>query len=227
VRRLLVLPLYPQYAASTTASTFDALAHDFRRRRWLPDLRFVTSYHRHPAYIAALAQQVRDWRVRHGEADLLLLSYHGLPQRMLDLGDPYHCQCHATSRLLAEALGLAPEQYLTSFQSRLGRAQWLQPYTDATLKALPARGIRSVQVLCPGFAVDCLETLEEIGVENRDHFLAAGGERYDYIPALNDGELHVAALRQILDQELQGWSLPAEDAGQRESRYQALCRNRC
>ncbi len=222
VRKLVVLPLYPQYAGSTTASTFDALARDFMQRRWLPDLRFVMAYYRHPAYIAALAQQVRAWRAEHGEAELLVLSYHGVPQQMLERGDPYHCQCHATTRLLAEALGLRPEQYVTTFQSRLGRAKWLQPYTDATLKGLPAKGVRSVQVFCPGFAVDCLETLEEIGVENRDYFLGAGGQRYEYIPALNDSSLHVDALQQVLLQELRGWELPTDMGPAREQRYKGL-----
>lgn len=222
VRNLLVLPLYPQYAASTTASTFDALARDFMQRRWLPGLRFVTGYHRHPAYIEALAQQVRDWRAQHGNADLLIFSYHGLPRLMLERGDPYFCHCHATTRLLAQTLGLSEGQYMTTFQSRLGRAQWLQPYTDATLKALPGQGIKSVQIMSPGFAVDCLETLEEIRVENRDYFLHSGGERYEYIPALNDTDAHVDVLHQIITQNLAGWDLPVTQNPQREVCYQKL-----
>lgn len=209
VRKLLVLPLYPQYSGATTASTFDALAADFTRRRWLPELRFVASYHDHPAYIAALADSVRRHWAEHGRADRLLLSYHGEPERYLHAGDPYHCHCHKTSRLLAEALELEPGDYLTCFQSRFGREPWLQPYTDETLKSLPQQGVDSVQVICPGFSADCLETLEEIGVENRDYFLEAGGKRYEYIPCLNATATHIGALTTIVEEQLQGW-LPLE-----------------
>jgi protoporphyrin/coproporphyrin ferrochelatase len=205
VRQLLVLPLYPQYSAATTASTFDALAADFTRRRWLPDLRFVSHYHDFPAYIEALAGQVEQHWQQHGRPDKLLLSYHGVPQRYLDNGDPYHCECHKTSRLLAERLGLARDQYLTTFQSRFGREEWLKPYTDETLKALPAQGVRHVQVLCPGFSSDCLETIEEIDVENRGYFMAAGGEQYHYIAALNALPSHIGALQALIEQELSGW----------------------
>lgn len=221
VRRLLVLPLYPQYSGATTASTFDAVASDFTRRRWLPELRFVASYHDHPAYIDALVSSVREHWNRHGRAERLLLSYHGEPERYLHAGDPYHCQCHKTSRLLAEALELREGEYLTCFQSRFGREPWLQPYTDETLKALPGQGVRSVQVLCPGFSADCLETLEEIGVENRDYFLQAGGERFEYIPCLNASEAHIDALGSIVEEQLQGW-LPLRDNAPAASRERAL-----
>ena len=205
VRRLVVLPLYPQYSAATTASTFDRLVEDFTRRRWLPELRFVTHYHDHPAYVAAIADSIEAHRQAHGGADLLLFSYHGVPQRYLDEGDPYHCECLKTSRLVAERLGLTEEEYRVCFQSRFGREEWLKPYTDETLKGLPAEGVRSVQVVCPGFAADCLETLEEIGVENRDYFPHAGGEHYQYIPCLNSSAAHIDALRQVALDALGDW----------------------
>lgn len=205
VRRLLVLPLYPQYSGATTASTFDAVAADFRRRRWLPELRMINHYHDFPPYIEALAASVqRHWQV-HGRAERLILSYHGVPKRYLLQGDPYFCECHKTSRLLAERLGLQEGEWLTTFQSRFGREEWLRPYTDETLQALPGQGVKSVQVLCPGFAADCLETLEEIGQENRDYFLAAGGERYQYIAALNADPLHIDALEALVLEHLHGW----------------------
>jgi len=205
VRRLLVLPLYPQYCGATTGSSFDALAADMMRRRWVPELRFVSQYHDHTAYIHAVADSIRGFRAEHGDADTLLFSYHGIPQRYADEGDPYFGACLETSRLVAEELGLGAAQYRTTFQSRFGTQEWVKPYTDATLKELPARGVRSVQVLCPGFAADCLETLEEIAVENRDYFLAAGGERYQYIPCLNSAPVHIAALAAIAESQLADW----------------------
>ncbi|PKM10276.1 MAG: ferrochelatase [Gammaproteobacteria bacterium HGW-Gammaproteobacteria-3] len=221
VRKLLVLPLYPQYSASTTASTFDALAADFKTRRWLPALRFIDHYHDFEPFIHAAADRIQQhWR-EHGRADKLLFTYHGIPKRYLLNGDPYHCQCHKTSRLLAEALGLDNEAYLTTFQSRFGREEWLRPYTDETLKGLPAQGYKSVQLFCPGFAADCLETLEEIGVENKQYFLQTGGERYEYISALNTEPAHIAALDELIRQNLQGWEPGAEDP-QREQRAKAL-----
>jgi ferrochelatase len=212
VRKLLVLPLYPQYSGATSASTFDALADNFKARRWLPDLRFVSHYHDYPAYIQALASKVRaHWQV-HGRAERLLLSYHGEPLRYLQQGDPYFCECHKTSRLLAEALELPEDAYLTTFQSRFGRAEWLQPYTDKVLESLPAAGIKSVQVMCPGFSSDCLETLEEIDMQNREFFLEAGGERFEYIPCLNADPGHIDMLSQLVRDELEGWTLrPAAD----------------
>lgn len=214
VRKLLVLPLYPQYSGPTTGSTFDALAADFNRRRWLPELRFVSSYHDHPAYIEAMANSIRAYREQHGSADKLMFSYHGEPRRYLDQGDPYFCQCHKTTRLVAEHLGLQESEYLVTFQSRFGKAEWLQPYTDETLKALPGQGVKSVQMICPGFSADCLETLEEIGVENRDYFMAAGGERYEYIPCLNSEPGHISALAEIVNDQLGKWlDGPANETG--------------
>lgn len=206
VRRVLVLPLYPQYSATTTASVFDAVAAELGRWRVIPALRFVDDYHRRPAYIAALAARVRAHWQAQGRADRLVLSFHGIPERYVRAGDPYLAQCRATADALVAELGLAPEQWLLSFQSRLGREPWLQPYTDATLRALPAQGVGSVDILCPGFAVDCLETLEETAILNRDVFLAAGGKRYAYIAALNDGPDHAALLAELVREQVQGWN---------------------
>ncbi|GAB3019966.1 ferrochelatase [Bowmanella dokdonensis] len=216
VRKLLVLPLYPQYCASTTASTFDAISECLRHRRWIPELRFITQYHDENSYIQAVADKIRTHWQEHGRADRLVFSYHGIPERYLRNGDPYHCQCLKTSRLVAQNLGLDKEQYLTTFQSRFGREEWLKPYTDVTLKALPAEGVDSVQVVCPGFSADCLETIEEIGEENREYFLEAGGKRYEYIPALNADAGHIQALAQIVTRHLAGWQ-GNDDQGERQA----------
>jgi ferrochelatase len=215
VRKLVVLPLYPQYCASTTGSTFDAIAQSFSKRRWIPELRFVTHYHDNVDYINAVAGKIQAHWDKHGRADKLVFSYHGIPKRYLLNGDPYHCECHKTSRLIAEALGLNKNEYFTSFQSRFGREEWLKPYTDHSLKAFPEQGIKSVQIVCPGFAADCLETIEEIGEENRDYFLEAGGERYEYIAALNADETHIQALSKLLESHLQGWRVNSENIKQR------------
>jgi protoporphyrin/coproporphyrin ferrochelatase len=205
MRRLLVLPLYPQYSATSTAAVFDAVTSALQRWRWTPELHFVGDYHDDAAYIAALAQSVEDFRRRHGTADKLLLSFHGIPERYVRSGDPYLDQCRVTAQRLRERLGLAGADVIVSFQSRVGREPWLQPYTDRTLRELPGRGVRHVQVLCPGFAVDCLETLEEIAIAGRDLFLAAGGERFEYIPALNDGAGQVEALLELIRRHAGGW----------------------
>lgn len=207
VRKLLVLPLYPQYCASTSASTFDALAHDFKKRRWIPELRFVSHYHDYPLYIQAAADKIRAHWQAHGQAEKLLFSYHGIPKRYLTAGDPYHCECYKTSRLIAENLGLDESQYLTTFQSRFGREEWLKPYTDHTLKDLAKEGVKSVQIFCPGFSADCLETIEEIGIENRDYFLEAGGKDYQYIAALNSEPQHISALATLISDNLAGWQV--------------------
>ncbi|VAX09392.1 Ferrochelatase, protoheme ferro-lyase [hydrothermal vent metagenome] len=205
VQRLLVLPLYPQYSATTTASTFDAVAQELMRWRWIPSLRMLNQYHDHPAYIETLAQSVTTFWQTQSQAELLLISFHGLPKRYLLAGDPYHCHCQKTARLLAEKLGLNENQWQISFQSRVGREEWLKPYTDETLKALPAKGTKSVQVICPGFPTDCLETLEEINVQNRDGFIEAGGEQFDYIPALNDSAEHIRMLAEIIEEQCCDW----------------------
>jgi ferrochelatase len=222
VRRILVLALYPQYSGTTTASIFDAVTEELRSWRWLPELRFVNHYHDDPAYISALADSVRHHRAESGDADKLLMSFHGIPEEYFHRGDPYFCECHKTGRLLAEALGLTPDQWQLSFQSRLGPKQWLQPYTDQTLEALANNGVKSVQVLCPGFSADCLETLEEVAMENRDIFLAAGGDRYQYIPCLNDDVEHIAMLTRLVDQHTQGWGPSQDHPAQIRERAMAL-----
>ncbi|MEH6712124.1 MAG: ferrochelatase [Paraglaciecola polaris] len=208
VRQLLVLPLYPQYSGSTSGSTFDALGQALKKIRWLPDVRFISHYHDFTPYIDALAKRIELHWQTHGRADKIIFTYHGIPKRYLTAGDPYHCECYKTSRLLAQKLGLTKEEYMVTFQSRFGREEWLQPYTDHTLKALPGQGVKSVQMVCPGFSADCLETIEEIGIENRDYFLEAGGERYEYIEALNAHPEHIAALSELIARNLSGWDLP-------------------
>jgi ferrochelatase len=208
VRKLLVLPLYPQYSASTSASTFDAIAQDFARRRWLPDFRFVSHYADFPPYIEAMAKHIETHWSNHGRHQKLILSYHGVPLKYLIKGDPYHCECHKTSRLLAARLGLGEDDYMTTFQSRFGKEEWLKPYTDQTLKSLPDSSTKSVDIFCPGFSSDCLETIEEINVENRGYFMAAGGQAFSYIPALNDTPAHIAALTELIEANLQGWQIP-------------------
>lgn len=213
-RRLLVLPLYPQYSAATTATTYDAVSLEMKRWRWLPEIRFVNQYHDSPRYIEALAKSVKAHWAEHGQNEKLVMSFHGLPKRNLELGDPYHCQCHKTGRLLAEALGLKTEQWLVTFQSRFGRAEWLQPYTDKTLEKMAKEGLISVDVVCPGFSSDCLETLEEIDGENREVFEEAGGKKYSYIPALNDEPEHIQALADLIQLHTQGWPETSPDWGE-------------
>lgn len=196
--RIIVLPLYPQYAAATTGSTWDALADTLKTWRRIPDVRFISHYHKHSGYIQALANSVKEYWAVHGKPDKLLMSFHGIPQRYFDNGDPYHCECHATGRLLAEALGITQNDYIVSFQSLFGKEEWIKPYTDATIKGLPAQGIKNLHVICPGFSADCLETIEEIDAENRAYFIEAGGETFHYIPALNHRDDHLDALTDIV-----------------------------
>ncbi len=223
-RKIVVLPLYPQYCASTTGSTFDAIAQDFVKRRWLPELRFINQYADHDPYIQCLANKITTHWQEHGRADKLLFSYHGIPKRYLLNGDPYHCQCHKTTRLVAQALGLQENEYMTTFQSRFGREEWLTPYTDETLKGLPAKGVNSVQVICPGFSSDCLETIEEIGEENRDYFMENGGQRFEYIASLNSDDEHIDMLVELLELHMQGWQSEAseDDFVQRGARAKNL-----
>jgi len=202
--RILVLPLYPQYAASTTASTFDAVAAWSATQRNLPGINFVRNFHDQPAYIAALAASVREhWEREVGPPDVLVMSFHGLPRRTLELGDPYHCECLKTGRLLAESLGLYEDGYRITFQSRFGKAQWLEPYTAPTLAELGRAKTGRVDVICPGFVSDCLETLEEIAMEGRDEFVAAGGGKFTYIPCLNERDDWIHALTDIVAANLQ------------------------
>lgn len=199
-RRVLVLPLYPQYSATTTASTFDEISRVLQQWRWIPELRFVNHYHDHPGYIQALASSVERFQKENGGCDRLLFSFHGIPRSYSDQGDPYPEECRVTAEKLAAALELEPGQWAISFQSRLGRQEWVKPYTDRTLEQWGSEGVKSVQVLCPGFPADCLETLEEIGVENRETFLAAGGRSYSYIPALNSDPDHISMLNRLVAQ---------------------------
>jgi ferrochelatase len=211
--RLLVLPLYPQYSAATGGSAFDAVAAWGLHARRVPELRLVQHYHDDAGYIDALAAQVMAHWQREGRGRMLLMSFHGMPERTLHLGDPYHCQCHKTARLLAERLSLKPDAWRVTFQSRFGKASWLQPYTEPTLQQLARDGFDRVDVLCPGFAADCLETLEEIDQEARAAFMAAGGKTLHYLGCLNDRHEWIAALRGIALRHLQGWDTgPHADA---------------
>jgi len=201
-RKIIVLPLYPQYSATTTASTFDAVSDVLKTWRRVPELQMIDSYHDHPAYINALAQSIQQYWQEHGKPERLLMSYHGIPERYFNSGDPYPCHCQKTARLLREQLDLNEDTGFVAFQSRFGREPWLQPYTDATLKSWAAEGVKSVDIVCPGFSADCLETIEEVGMENRDYFIEAGGEQYRYIPALNDANAHIKALAEIILERL-------------------------
>lgn len=198
IRKIIVLPLYPQYGAPTTGSTFDAIATEMMQWRWVPELHFINAYFDHPAYISALAESVDRHIKANGMPDKIVFSYHGMPKSYLEKGDPYYCHSVKTTRLIKEALNLDDKQVQTTFQSRFGKAEWLQPYTDVTLQQLAQEGIRHIAVVCPAFSVDCLETLEEIAVENRTVFLEAGGETFHYIPALNDTPEHIQALNQLI-----------------------------
>ena len=216
--RVLVLPAYPQYSAATTASVSDAVGAWAARTRRLPELRFVNHYHDEPAYVEALAAQVRRHWARERRGRPLVLSFHGMPRRTLALGDPYHCECLKTARLLRTALGLAEGDVHVTFQSRFGRAAWLQPYTDATLAALARAGHAGVDVMCPGFAADCLETLEEIALEGRQTFLAAGGRDFHYLPCLNDSPEGMRALVAVAQRHLQGWDTAPTSEEERRAR---------
>ena len=203
--RILVLPAYPQYSGTTTASVIDAVNRWSMRTRAVPELRFVNRYHDDAGYIEALAQRVEShWQI-HGRGEQLLMSFHGVPERTLHLGDPYHCECHVTARLLAQRLGLTRDQYHVTFQSRFGKAKWLQPYTEPTVRTLAQQGIKRLDVVCPGFTSDCLETLEEIAMEVRQAFLTEGGEVFQYIPCLNAEPRWIEALAHVANQHLSGW----------------------
>jgi ferrochelatase len=205
--RVLVLPLYPQYSAATTGSSFDKVMQWAGATRRVPALRFVDAYHDDPGYIGALAADLQDhWRV-HGRAERLLLSFHGMPARTLELGDPYFCQCQKTARLLVERLQIDPKDVQVTFQSRFGKARWLEPYTEPTLRQFATAGVKSVDVMCPGFVADCLETLEEISMEAREAFTTAGGEDFRYVPCLNAAPRWISALADIAEQHLQGWPI--------------------
>jgi protoporphyrin/coproporphyrin ferrochelatase len=204
IENLLVIPLYPQYSATTTASVFDAISTFYKSQRFIPNIKFLTHYHDRRQYIGAIAKSISNYQDQFGVADKLLFSFHGIPKRNLELGDPYYCECMKTSRLVKETLKLSDEQLVVSFQSRFGKAEWLKPYTSEELLGLGKQGV-SVQVVCPGFAVDCLETLEEIKVENCELFKEAGGKNFEYISCLNDTDIHIEMFYDIVSEEIGQW----------------------
>ena len=210
VRRLLVIPMYPQYSGTTTASVFDEVAGRLQRTRWLPELRFINQWCDEPDFIKVLANSVRKHWDEHGRNELLVTSYHGIPKRYLLNGDPYHCLCHKTTRLLADELGIQHDKTKVVFQSRVGKEEWLQPYCDETMKRLPKDGVKNIDVMSPAFAADCLETIEEIEGENREYFMENGGESFNYIPCLNDQPEHINFIANLVGRHIQGW--PEADA---------------
>ena len=229
--RVLVIPMYPQYSAATTASVFDAVSASLARRRNVPEVRWVKHFHDDSGYIEALkASVLKHWSTFGRPQDAggkLVMSFHGVPKRSLLRGDPYHCECQKTGRLLAEALGLGKDDFVVSFQSRFGKAEWLQPYTAVTLDQLGRAGVGRVDVICPGFTADCLETLEEIAIEGRQTYLAAGGKEFRYIPGLNGSPAFMHALARLAERHMQGWDIARGHADQRaveaaRSRAQAL-----
>lgn len=229
-QRILVLPLFPQYSSTTTGAIFDVVVRELTAWRWVPGLRMIDCYHDQPAYIASLAASIREHWARQGEPERILFSFHGIPQRYFHAGDPYHCHCQKTARLLGEALGIEPPRYAVGFQSQFGREPWLQPYTEETLRSWGKEGVLS-DVICPGFACDCLETLEEINITYREAYEEAGKGKLRYIPCLNERSDHVDALAQLARQHLQGWCSDATEwdesasqarADQCEARYKAM-----
>ena len=205
VENMLVLPLYPQFSSSTTAAVYDRLASGLKGCPHLPETRWVNEYHQHPLYIQALANSVKEYWAEHGQGNKLLMSFHGIPQRYEDRGDPYPSQCRATAKALADTLNLKDDQWFCAFQSRFGREEWVKPYTDFTLKEWGEQGIGRVDVISPAFAADCLETLEELEEENRENFIEAGGKEYHYIPCLNDRDDHIQMMVDLVQQHTQGW----------------------
>jgi protoporphyrin/coproporphyrin ferrochelatase len=220
--RILLVPLYPQFSATTTATAFDAAFRCLQETRNQPALRTVRDFHDHPGYIGALAQNVRDYWMKSQRPDVLVISFHGVPRATLDKGDPYHCECQKTGRLLAEALGLKPEKYRVTFQSRFGRATWLKPYTADVLAELGKQKAGRVDVVCPGFVSDCLETLEEIAIEGKSLFLSAGGREFHFIPCLNERNDWIHALADIVAGNLVGWADTATHETLELSRLRAL-----
>jgi ferrochelatase len=205
IRQVLLLPLYPQYSSTTTGSVFEAVSKSLTMRRWIPEFRFINHYHDLPMYIEAVAASIESYWEVNGRGEKLLFSFHGLPQKMLMDGDPYHCQCQKTGRLIAEKLSLKDEEWFISFQSRLGRAKWLEPYTDETLINWGKEKKGTIDVVCPGFAADCLETLEEIAMQNNEFYVEAGGESLRYIPALNSQQSHISFLSELINENISDW----------------------
>ena len=204
-RKILILPLYPQYCAATTGSTFDKVTEILKKWRWIPELRFINNYYEEPMYINCLIKSIKESWKKKGKSQKLIFSYHGVPKKYLLKGDPYHCFCQKTTRLVAEKMKLKEKDYITTFQSRFGPDEWLQPYTDKTLKELPKKGVKKIHILSPGFSSDCLETLEELEVENKKNFLSSGGEEYNYINCLNDDPQHIKMLVSLILNHLRGW----------------------
>jgi protoporphyrin/coproporphyrin ferrochelatase len=202
IDNIVVLPLYPQYSSTTTASIYDDFVKELNQWRHLPSFQFISEYHQYDGYIKAIAESVQSAWLEHGKNELLLMSFHGLPELLTKLGDPYYYQCQKTAALIAEKLGLNEKQWLLVFQSRFGKAEWLKPYCADTLQKLPGQGVKAVDVICPGFGVDCLETLEEMAMENKQLFIEAGGIEYRYIMALNDSDSHVNAIVNLLEPHL-------------------------
>ncbi len=221
-QRILVVPMYPQYAASSSGTAFDGVYREMLQMRNTPALRTIKNYYDHPGYIKALTNNINDYWMKNGRPEKLVMSFHGLPQFSLDKGDPYHCECHKTGRLLAQELGLQSGQYFVSFQSRFGKAEWLKPYTTATLKELGKQKTKRVDVVCPGFVADCLETLEEIAMEGKEDFLNAGGGEYHYIPCLNERNDWMHALTDLVMDNLQGWLIEPDAAELESGRLRAL-----
>ncbi|WP_029146712.1 ferrochelatase [Methylophilus sp. 5] len=221
--RILVFPLYPQYAASSTAAALDAVWRVLLKMRNVPAIRTIKHYHDHPLYIQALASHIKTYWQQHGQPEKLVMSFHGVPKFHLLKGDPYHCECHKTARLLAEVLGLNKDQYQVAFQSRFGRQEWLQPYLANMLDVLGKQQLKRIDVICPGFSSDCLETLEEIAMEGKHLFQSVGGGDYHYIPALNSEAVWIEAMRDIALEHLQGWV--SDDFDQAGSEFEAQVSN--
>ncbi|MDA9674866.1 ferrochelatase [Pelagibacteraceae bacterium] len=200
-RKLIIIPMFPQYSGTTTGSIFDEVARVLSKWRWVPSLSFVNSYHDHPEYINALADSLSN-HIKNNSPQKIIFTYHGIPKRNFDLGDPYQCYCQKTTRLVAEKLNLKDDTYMTTFQSRFGPAEWLKPYTSDTMGELPLQEVKNVLVVAPAFSVDCLETIEEIDQENKEIFLKAGGEKFTYAPCLNDSSGQVNLLKAIIDKHL-------------------------
>ena len=205
INKLLVVPMFPQYSAATTASIFDKISDEIKQWRNIPDIRFLSTYHDNPHYISACANRIIDFWNSESKSQKLIFSFHGLPQVNLHKGDPYHCYCHKTARLIAEKLRINEDQYIVTFQSRFGKQVWLQPYTDEVLENLASDGINNVDVFCPGFLCDCLETLEEINIQSRENYILCGGKSFNYIPALNSSEYNIESMLKIIEQEIVGW----------------------
>ncbi len=221
-QRILIVPMYPQYAASSSATAFDIVFNELQRMRNTPALRTIRNYHDHPGYIKALANNINEYWMKNDRPDKLVMSFHGVPRYTLEKGDPYHCECQKTGRLLAQQLGLKPDQYQVSFQSRFGKAEWIKPYTTATLEELGKKNTRRVDVVCPGFVADCLETLEEIAQEGKEDFQHAGGGEYHYIPCLNERNDWMHALTDLVMENLNGWLVEQNPEELEQSRLRAV-----